>query len=104
MATPRHKTYAPFEVRVSQSHLNMHRGWEDCPLANGKDGWCVYLEDRDKDGRATTWLSTEALDEISQWLAETLDMNNAEIDDNLYLWGVTFEHQSDALLCFMRFR
>lgn len=104
MNRPRHAIWGPFEVRVTQARLDMHRGWEDCPLPNGEEGWCVYLEDRNKHGTANRDLSDEAIVEIRQWLAEALGMNNETIDDSVYLWGVTFEHQSDALLCFMRFR
>lgn len=104
MAIPRHPYYAPYEVRVTKKRLEMDRGWEDCPLPNGTNGWCVYLEDRDNAGQGVTWLSIEALDEIRAWLTATFDMNNEVIEDNLYLWGVTFEHESDALLCYMRFR
>ncbi len=104
MSRERHAIWGPFEVRVTQSSLDMKQGWEDCPLPNGEEGWCVYLEDRDKNGSATRWLPNEAIAEIREWLLANLDVDNEWLDENVYAWGVTFEHQAYAFLCFMRYR
>ena len=104
MNRPRHAIWGPFEVRVTQASLDMKRGWEDCPLPTGEEGWCVYLEDRNRHGTANRYLSDEAVVEIRTWLADTLGLDKETIDDSVYAWGVTFEHRDQALLCYLNYR
>lgn len=97
--TYRHPARAPFTVRARPD-----RGWEDCDLPNGEPGWCVYLQDCDKLGLPSNYLTVEAINEIRAWLADTLGMSKHDIDDNVYAWGVTFEHEDQAFLCFLNYK
>jgi hypothetical protein len=77
---------------------------QDCPLPNGDEGWIVYLADKDGWGLEYSSLHHEGIQEIRTWMADVLGLDNATIDDNVYGYGITFEHEDHALLCYLRFQ
>ena len=99
MASSRIAFRAPYRVMVrSDTHV------QDCPLATGDEGWLVYLCDCDRFGLEYSDLSPEGIAEVKAWMRDTLGLDNETIDDSVYLWGVTFEHEDQALLCFLAFK
>ncbi len=89
----------PYKVKVDASSC----GWESCCLPNGREGWCVYLKDYNKFNEAFPQLTVNAFFEIRAWMSEALGLSEDFMDDNIYGWGVTFEHKEHAFLCYMHF-
>lgn len=78
------------------------RHYNKCFLPNGDAGWCVNLGNKNRVHHGG--LSPQGIAEIRLWLSESLGMTETEINESVYLWGVTFAHEDQALLCYIRFK
>jgi hypothetical protein len=65
--------------------------------------WIVSLSEVSAEGHYCD-LSEDGRVEVTQWLLDMLDITPKTIERNLRFWGMSFKHESDALLCFMNYR